>query len=870
MRWANSETDPTARVPTAPSKGSRMAASRLVSALRTSSLPAVGRPPHRRRAATRLAVVAASAALLGALLPTPSVLAAAPSATAIAAGGNHTCAVLTGGSVDCWGYNGWGQLGNGTTTNSSTPVAVSGITSATAIAAGGAHTCAVVGSGSVECWGYNGDGELGNGTTTQSSTPVTVSGITSATAIAAGWNFTCALLADTTVRCWGGYSYGQLGGGYTQLDAVVGLSGVTAIAAGGYHACALLASGSVYCWGDNGSGQLGNCCYAMSSTPVVAAVSSYGSALTAIAAGHDHTCAVLADTTVDCWGANGDGQLGYGTWRDGGHYPVPVSGLSGVRTIAAGGYHTCALLSGGGVTCWGDNSAGELGNGTTTQSTTPVAVSGLTTATAIAAGGNHTCALLTGGSVDCWGDNGYGQLGNGTTTNSSTPVVVSGLGGAKTVPTVTYVTGLTSSSTLGANVDLYGKPLTVKAKLVTDIPTYPTPVPGETLTFDLGYPPAIDTCTAQTDASGVASCVITPTQPSSPAVSPVPLKATFAGDATYAASADWSLVNLSNPKYVALGDSYSSGEGAVAGGVTTTHPNPSFEWGTDVWTSSTSVTDVCHRSVYAYSAVLAATFQQLDPTLHLERTSFVACSGARLQDFWNRGTEGGVSEDPQLQALSTTPDLSTATPDPTIALVTFTIGGNDAHFSDLLSACVVGPLHWFDSTICSKTGIVWYLGVGTDALTDPSHGLVSTIQQIHTLAPNAAILVGGYPHIFTDSPGYCAVGSVFHTPLSVTQNTMSLLNGAVDTYDATIARLVTAASSANAHFVDPRSTFSASGGHGVCAAGTPWINALLLGGPTDLKSPDPSNWSFHPNTHGASAYATLFKIAAQQYMTIGK
>jgi alpha-tubulin suppressor-like RCC1 family protein len=357
--------------------------------------------------------------------------------TFIATGMWHTCAILASGAGDCWGYNGLGELGNGSTTDSSVPVSVSGLSGAATIAAGTDQTCAVLSGGAVKCWGYNFDGELGNGTTTDSSVPVSVSGLSGATAIAEGGDHSCALLSGGTVKCWGYNVEGELGNGTTTSSSVPvsvsGLSGATAIAAGGYHSCALLSGGAVKCWGDNSGGDLGNGTTTSSSVPV--SVSSLSGAI-AIAAGGSDTCALLSGGAVKCWGGNSSGQLGNGSTTNS-SVPVSVSGLSGANAIAAADMHTCAIVAGAGK-CWGYNYYGELGNGTTTDSSVPVSVSGLSGATAVAAGGSHTCALLAGYAVECWGLNGAGELGNGTTTNSSVPVAVVGISTSELGPGNAY------------------------------------------------------------------------------------------------------------------------------------------------------------------------------------------------------------------------------------------------------------------------------------------------------------------------------------------------------------------------------------------------------------------------------------------------
>ena len=300
------------------------------------------------------------------------------------------------------------------------------------LAAGNQFTCVVTAIGGVQCWGRNDAGQLGDGTTISRGTPADVTGLTSAVmAVTAGESHACALTAGGGVKCWGENYQGQLGDGTgfrrsTPVDVSGLTNGVVAIAAGGQHTCALTVGGGVKCWGSNSYGQLGDGTTSATLTPV--GVTGLMSGVAALATGSYHTCAVTSGGGVKCWGNNGSGQLGAGT-SDWSATPIDVSGLaSGASAVTAGSYHTCALTIGGGVKCWGYNWYGELGDGTTNARTTPADVSGLTSGVAaVSAGSHHTCAVTSSGGVKCWGNGSSGQLGDGTTTQRTAPVDVGGL-----------------------------------------------------------------------------------------------------------------------------------------------------------------------------------------------------------------------------------------------------------------------------------------------------------------------------------------------------------------------------------------------------------------------------------------------------------
>ncbi len=325
--------------------------------------------------------------------------------TAVAAGKRHSLALLSNGTVMAWGEGGAGELGDGEEAISDVPVAVQGLTGVTAIAAGSNYSLALLSNGTVMAWGGNESGQLGDGGTAQSDVPVAVSGLTGVIAIAAGGEHSLALLSNGKVEAWGANEHGQLGDGdkanRNAPVAVKGLTGVTAIAAGGEHSLALLGGGAVMAWGDDEDGQLGSSAVEThgeegeeerySEVPV--AVEGVSGA-SAIAAGARHSLALLAGGTVMGWGEDAFGELGDGSIVHSEEAPMAVSGLSGVSAIAAGGEHSMALLGSGAVMTWGEDKFGELGDGVAGEpSDVPVAVTALLEAKAIAAGGSHDLAL---------------------------------------------------------------------------------------------------------------------------------------------------------------------------------------------------------------------------------------------------------------------------------------------------------------------------------------------------------------------------------------------------------------------------------------------------------------------------------------------
>jgi alpha-tubulin suppressor-like RCC1 family protein len=284
-------------------------------------------------------------------------------AISLRAGWYHTCVVTREGLVKCWGQNPNGQLGNGTALESAAPVDVSDLTRVKAIEAGPMHTCALTAEGQVYCWGVNDNGQLGDGTTIDRSTPVQVTGLSGpADSIAAGLLYTCAILINGQVECWGDFDFingEQSHKIRTSPTLIPNLEGdIEKLAAGDYHICALTKGHEVKCEGFF---------FPVSEQPFSKPVEALGELqghIVDILAETDFTCVVTDSGEVYCWGDNYFDQIGDGTFLTAGE-PKKVE-RAGTDAIALGGGHytVCALLSEGGITCWGDTSFGQLGDGT--------------------------------------------------------------------------------------------------------------------------------------------------------------------------------------------------------------------------------------------------------------------------------------------------------------------------------------------------------------------------------------------------------------------------------------------------------------------------------------------------------------------------
>lgn len=377
----------------------------------------------------RFRTFGASVILSAALSAAPSSThAATPVVTDVSAGGYHTCALKSDKTIWCWGKGDYGQLGNGSKSESYVPVKA--LTDAIFLSAGGDHTCAVKTAGTVWCWGRGSSGQLGANDTNDRPTPVKVVNLSAVARVSTGGGHTCAVKKDATVWCWGANFYGQLGDGSgnpgKQSSFPVkakNLDAVRDVRTGAAHTCAIKVNGSVWCWGSNSYGKLGIPRSDHTSLPT--RVSGFVAAAANISLGSSgligqpvgnafngyHTCAVLVNTTTWCWGQNEYGQLGIGEDRNDKRSPVKLAGFLAV-SVGTGAFYSCARKANRSVWCWGLGDSGQLGDGAGKSKRLPTQVVGITNAVSISVGGYHACALTGGGArVWCWGHNEYGQLG---------------------------------------------------------------------------------------------------------------------------------------------------------------------------------------------------------------------------------------------------------------------------------------------------------------------------------------------------------------------------------------------------------------------------------------------------------------------------
>lgn len=399
-------------------------------------------------------------------------------ATTIAAANGFTCVLTDTGAVSCWGKSTSGQLGNGVLNgNTTTPGLVTGITTATAVTAAYIHACALLADTTVKCWGRNEFGRLGDGTTTNSATPVAVCAdsacggpLTGVSAVAAGYESTCALMsADGSVKCWGDNSDWQLGTdpastyfSSTYPRAVPGISGAKAISLGDNHGCAILSDDTLKCWGLGSSGQLGNGSMSSAGPTAVSLVST----VKAVAGGYGHTCVIKTDNVVGCWGSNWMGQTGSGTgtmYETSLVTPQISSSSITAKALSISASNTCVITLADAIACWGgymdggSNTATGFGGYAGQTAKEREVLAGSSGATAIAVGDRHSCARF-GTVVKCWGRNefstgdGAGALGNGSTTNSVSAFVTPTLLSRPSVTLAAASSVTASGATLSAAI----------------------------------------------------------------------------------------------------------------------------------------------------------------------------------------------------------------------------------------------------------------------------------------------------------------------------------------------------------------------------------------------------------------------------------
>lgn len=339
----------------------------------------------------------------------------------VSAGMFHTCAITSAGALKCWGDNSYGKIGMGSTTPATfaapNPVAPPSGTAFTNISAGGNHSCALTNSspGNLSCWGANVIGQLGDGTTTNRTSPAIIDGTETYASVSAAYQHTCGITNANILKCWGNNGYGQLAvdpSVNSSLNTPHTIGNYIFVSSGYRHTCAINASSKLYCWGENSSGQLGDGSTTNQYTPTaIDSTADYA----AVAAGKWFTCGLTTTGVVKCWGDNSSGQLGDGTVTP--HFaPVIIGDAGTVYTkLYAGEKHVCGITNTDALKCWGDNLSSQLGTGDSISARYPVTVAA--SATSATTSFYHTCRIAVSGVLTCVGNN-YDSFNNFMTPNS--------------------------------------------------------------------------------------------------------------------------------------------------------------------------------------------------------------------------------------------------------------------------------------------------------------------------------------------------------------------------------------------------------------------------------------------------------------------
>jgi alpha-tubulin suppressor-like RCC1 family protein len=365
---------------------------------------------------------------------TTATTAAALAFREVSASSGHACGVTTDNRAYCWGLNDSGELGTGNAAEATRPVAAAPSLRFLYTREGAGYTCGLTTENQIYCWGLNTDGQLGDGTNSQYSLePVRLAGGRRYRELRAGAAHACAITLAGVTLCWGSNQYGQLGDGTTiERRAPVRVAGgieFIHVSTGGFHTCGLNGAKKAYCWGLNSTGQIGD---RTSLTRLRPAPVWGGLAFNTVSAGGAHTCGVGTDHQAYCWGWNKYGTLGDGTTNRHSR-PLPVVGGLTFSGVSAGAAHTCGVTTTKRAYCWGYNWYGQVGDGTdatdgVVMRPSPTRVAGgLLFESVFAAGGrfaNYTCGVTTDSRGYCWGENSHGYLGDGTTTNRSTPTPI--------------------------------------------------------------------------------------------------------------------------------------------------------------------------------------------------------------------------------------------------------------------------------------------------------------------------------------------------------------------------------------------------------------------------------------------------------------